>query len=44
MDKENFTVMGLIERAREDSSWEPSAEVRVELVNGLVFQLLNSIT
>lgn len=44
MSKDDFTLSELFQRAIEDPSWEESPEVRRELVNGLVFQLLNSIT
>ncbi|MFZ7132324.1 MAG: hypothetical protein ACOWWR_08200 [Eubacteriales bacterium] len=44
MNKVDFTLVELFERAKRDKTWEKSKEVREELVNGLVFQLLNSIT
>lgn len=44
MDKGNYTLSELSQRAKDDPSWEESAETRIELVNALFFQLLNSIT
>lgn len=44
MNQSEYTLEELFEKAKNDQSWEISEEVRKELVNGLVFQLMNSIT
>lgn len=44
MKKEDYTLSEIFEEAKKDPSWEESEGTRAELVDGLVFQLLFSIT
>lgn len=44
MNKESYNLSDLFERAKEDSSWENSEDIRIELVESLVFELFLSIT